>query len=179
MCHVRVFFLCAPFCLEECVQDCRVCVCLWELILGVSICSLSSKRWTSHSCLLGLPASSRSPSSSPPCIDTHWLTHTSEFLSNNQCFFCFCFTLKPQVRWKLKILQLTTDCPGSLIMLTDCYFYYSGIYTLQIAQQACFNIQSPQTTTAHFEICNSHIYSVIGKHVLSRVCLCFALLQIM
>lgn len=120
-----------------------VCVCLWELILGVSICSLSSKRWTSHSCLLGLPASSRSPSSSPPCRDTHWLTHTSEFLSNNQCFFCFCFTLKPQVRWKLKILQLTTDCPGSLIMLTDCYFYYSDIYTLQIAQQACFNIQSP------------------------------------
>lgn len=120
-----------------------VCVCLWELILGVSICSLSSKRWTSHSCLLGLPSSSRSPSSSPPCRDTHWLTHTSEFLSNNQCFFCFCFTLKPQVRWKLKILQLTTDCPGSLIMLTDCYFYYSDIYTLQIAQQACFNIQSP------------------------------------
>lgn len=68
-----------------------VCVCLWELILGVSICSLSSKRWTSHSCLLGLPASSRSPSSSPPCRDTHWLTHTSEFLSNNQCFFLFLF----------------------------------------------------------------------------------------
>lgn len=141
--YACVFFLCAPFCLEECVQDCRVCVCLWELILGVSICSLSSKRWTSHSCLLGLPASSRSPSSSPPCKDTHWLTHISEFLSNNQCFFCFCFTLKPQVRWKLKILQLTTDCPGSLIILTDCYFYYSDIYTLQIAQQACFNIQSP------------------------------------
>lgn len=143
MCHVRVFFLCAPFCLEECVQDCRGCVCVFMRANPRSFHLLTElKEMDVTQLLAGITCLVTKPIVITT-LQRHTLTDTSEFLSNNQCFFCFCFTLKPQVRWKLKILQLTTDCPGSLIMLTDCYFYYSDIYTLQIAQQACFNIQSP------------------------------------
>lgn len=55
-------------------------------------------------------------------------------------FFLFLFHTEASGQVKT---ENTTDCPGSLIILTDYYFYYSDIYTLQITQQACFNIQSP------------------------------------
>lgn len=49
----------------------QLSVCLWQLIHWVSICSVSSERWTSHSCLFGITCLV-----TKLIIVSDWLTHT-------------------------------------------------------------------------------------------------------